>query len=128
MRCHHSDSCLGALLKVYMYAGIAKLNSDWLLHAEPMASKLAGESLRHDATLRGLLCRHEVAVAVCSRVAGVGASVWPGCRAASGHWSLGGRCPATLGRAMSATGQPQSTWLAYPYPLTPTLIRSRCAA
>ena len=47
-----------------MYAGIAKLNSDWLLHAEPMASKLAAESLRHDATLRGLLCRHEVAVAV----------------------------------------------------------------
>lgn len=49
---------------VYMYAGIAKLNSDWLLHAEPMASKLAVESTRHHASVRGLLCRHEVAVAV----------------------------------------------------------------
>merc|ERR1740139_2095729 len=60
---------------VYIYAGIAKLNSDWLLHAEPMASKLVTESFRHHATLRGLLCRHEVATAVCSRVARVGARV-----------------------------------------------------
>ena len=91
-----------------MYAGIAKLNSDWLLHAEPMASKLAAESLRHDATLRGLLCRHEVAVAVCSRVARVGARVQPGRRAARGHRSLGA---AARYAPPGDTGQQQSTWL-----------------
>jgi hypothetical protein len=127
VRCHHSDSCLGTLLQVYMYAGVAKLNSDWLLHAEPMASKLAGESLRHDVTLRGLLCRHEVAVAVCSRVAGVGARVRPGRRAASGHRSLGGRSP--LRSAGRVCHRPATVDLAdLPLPLIPTLTRFRCAA
>ena len=101
-----------------MYAGIAKLNSDWLLHAEPMASKLAAESLRHDATLRGLLCRHDVAVAVCSRVAGVGARVRPGRRAASGHRSLGGRSP--LRSAGRVCHRPATVDLAdLPLPLNP---------
>ena len=98
-------------MQVYMYAGIAKLNSDWLLHAEPMASKLAVESERHHAALRGLLCRHEVAVGVCLRgrrsrsefVAGEPRSEWP----LEPQRSL----PARLGRVSLPRASHTSTWL-----------------
>ena len=111
VRCHHRHPCVGTALQVYMYAGIAKLNSDWLLHAEPMASKLAVESARHHAALRGLLCRHEVAVGVCRRgrrsrselVAREPRSEWP----LEPHRPL----PATLGRARLPQASHTSTWL-----------------
>ena len=32
---------------VYLYAGVAKLNEDWLLHSQPMATKLSDEAAAH---------------------------------------------------------------------------------
>ena len=98
-------------MQVYMYAGIAKLNSDWLLHAEPMASKLAGESVRHHAALRGLLCRHEVAVGVCCR--GRRSRSELVAREPRSEWPLEPQrpLPATLGRASLPQASHTSTWL-----------------
>ena len=49
---------------VYFYAGVAKLNSDWLLHAEPMRSKLSSEAAMYHPYLAGLLTRSEAAIFV----------------------------------------------------------------
>lgn len=52
---------------VYAYAGVAKLNGDWLLHGEPMASKLRESARRYEHTMPRLheaLCSHELALLV----------------------------------------------------------------
>ena len=43
------------LALVYAYAAVAKLNEDWLVHGEPMATKLASESALHEPGMRWTL-------------------------------------------------------------------------
>ena len=45
------------LALVYAYAAVAKLNEDWLVHGEPMATKLASESALHEPECAGPLTR-----------------------------------------------------------------------
>ena len=52
---------------VYAYAGVAKLNSDWLLHGEPMASKLRESARQYEHSMpwrHEALCSHELALLV----------------------------------------------------------------
>ena len=46
---------------VYAYAGLAKLNSDWLLHSQPMATKLPEEATQYNPYLKPLLVLPETA-------------------------------------------------------------------
>ena len=41
-----TEALRAQLCVVYAYAGVAKLNWDWLLHGEPMASKLVERAQR----------------------------------------------------------------------------------
>ena len=47
------------IVLVYAYAGVAKLNSDWLLHDQPMATKLVDEAAVYSPYLAPLLT-HEL--------------------------------------------------------------------
>ena len=49
---------------VYAYAGVAKLNSDWLLHWQPMATKLVDEAAVYNPWMRPLLVQPVTAAVV----------------------------------------------------------------
>lgn len=46
---------------VYWYAGVAKCNADWILHAEPMVTKLRDEAASYNPSLRWLLSNPNLA-------------------------------------------------------------------
>ena len=51
----HRDILRAQVCIVYMYAGIAKLNEDWIVHAQPMATKLVDEAAMHLSWTQPLL-------------------------------------------------------------------------
>ena len=56
---------------VYAYAGVAKLNADWLLHSQPMATKLVDEAAVYTPRLRPLLEMH-----ACHQLISLGGAVF----------------------------------------------------